>query len=459
MTEARKRMIEPLTELAKGFRKRTWVTAKLAAKIGMKAAARQLRGREADEKNIDVEKSKAAAQELVDKLGQLKGLVMKIGQMASYLPGALPDEAQAVLAKLQAQSTAMKFERVAEVIESELGAPVDELFEDFEKVPFAAASIGQVHRARFRGRQVAVKVQYPGIEDVLASDLSTVGIFAKLSTLGLAMDGGALVQELESRILDECDYELEARHQRELGAILREDPRASVPAVVAERSTRRVLTSEFIDAMSFDEFHATASQAARDRAGETIFGACFRSLFCHGVYNGDPHPGNYLFGPDGSVVFLDFGCVRRFESDFIEAWKAYARCVIDDDRAVFDDRLRALGFVGKERGFDYDYQWRIMQYLYTPFMEKDPFFTFTDEYVRQSYSLMLFDNPNQRKTAMPPEWLLLNRLQWGLNAVLSKLEATADWPAIFRAAVESPPIGSREPQAAHGIAPERRVAS
>lgn len=455
----RKSPTQPLTELARGFRKRTWVTAKLATKIGMRAAARQLRGRDAQEKTtVDVEASKAAAQELVDKLGQLKGLVMKVGQMASYLPGALPDQAQAVLAKLQAQSTAMEFDRVREVIESELGAPVSELFDDFEEVPFAAASIGQVHRARFSGKPIAVKVQYPGIEDVLASDISTVGLIAKMSTLGFAMDGGALVEELESRILEECDYELEARNQRELGAILCEDSRASVPAVVPERSSRRVLTTELVDAMRFEEFIAVAPQSAKDRAGDVIFDACFRSLFCHGAYNGDPHPGNYLFTEGGDVTFLDFGCVRRFEPEFIERWKAYARCVIDDDRGAFDERLRALGFVGTEKGFDYDYQWRITQYLYVPFMEKDPFFTYTDEYVRQSYSLMLFDNPNQRKTAMEPEWLLLNRLQWGLNSVLSKLGATSNWPAHFRAAVESAPIGSRD-LSAHTPAQSAREAS
>jgi len=408
--------------------------------MGAKVAALQLRGRAADPERVDVERAKRSAEQLVEQLGQLKGLVMKVGQMASYLPGALPEEAQAVLAKLQARSTAMEPERVIALLEEELGAGVDELFEGFEEVPFAAASIGQVHRARYRGRPVAVKVQYPGIEDVLRSDVSTVGALAKLSTLGLAMDGGALVEELQSRVLEECDYELEAANQRELGALLREDPRASVPEVIGERSSRRVLTTELSDALPFEDFVRTAPQAAKDRAGDVIFKACFDGIFRHGVYNGDPHPGNYLFTPRGDVTFLDFGCVRRFDPEFIARWKRYARAVIDDDRAVFDERLRALGFVGQPRGFDYDYQWTIMQYLYTPFRERDPFFTYGDEYVRQSYSLMLFDNPNQRKTAMEPQWLLLNRLQWGLNSVLSKLGATSDWPSHFRGAVESPPI-------------------
>ncbi|MCB9591104.1 MAG: AarF/ABC1/UbiB kinase family protein [Sandaracinaceae bacterium] len=435
-------MGDDLRELAKGFRKRTWVTAKLAAKVGVSAAKRQLRGRDANAPTAaQVVGSTEAARELVAKLGQLKGLVMKVGQMASYLPGALPDEAQDVLAALQAQSTAMDFEAVRGVIEAELGGAVADRFEDFEERPFAAASIGQVHRARFEGRPVAVKVQYPGIEEVLASDLSTLGLFAKMGTLGLPIDGAALVKELEARILEECDYEREADNQARLGALLMQDAGASVPGVVRERSSRRVLTTELVDAMPFDRFRREGTQAAKNRAAEVIFRACFQGLFQHGVYNGDPHPGNYLFGEDGHVTFLDFGCVRRFEEPFIETWKALARSILDGDRARFPGRFEATGLVGTTRGFDWDHQWEVMQYLYRPFIERDPFFTYTDDYVRQSYGLLIFDSPNQRKIDCPPEWLLLNRLQWGLNAVLSKLEAEGPWPVIFGDAARGPFVG------------------
>jgi predicted unusual protein kinase regulating ubiquinone biosynthesis (AarF/ABC1/UbiB family) len=198
-----------------------------------------------------------------------------------------------------------------------------------------------------------------------------------------------------------------------------------------------VLTTEYVDAMRFASFVEEGAQAAKDRAGEIIFRACWHSLFVHRVYNGDPHPGNYLFDEDGRVTFLDFGCVRRFEEGFIESWKAFARGVLDDDREHFPARLRALGLVGREKGFDFDHQWEVTQYLYKPFTQKDPWFTYTDDYVRESYGLMIFENPNQRRTGCPPEWLLLNRLQWGLNAVLAKLEATAPWPVHFARAARS----------------------
>jgi predicted unusual protein kinase regulating ubiquinone biosynthesis (AarF/ABC1/UbiB family) len=363
---------------------------------------------------------------------------MKIGQMASYLPGALPDEAQSVLAQLQADSVAMTVERVAEVVREELGAAPESLFDDFEPTPFAAASIGQVHRARFAGRPVAVKIQYPGIEAVLRSDLSTIGFMTKVSTFGLPIDGAALVEELRSRILEECDYRLEASNQRELAALFERDPDVHVPHVVAERSARRVLTTTYDDGMRFARFAAEAPQAARDRAGEIIFRTCFQSLFQHGVYNGDPHPGNYLFTDDGRVTFLDFGCVRRFDEGFIGRWKEFACGVLDGQKDRFPERLRALGLVGKEAGFDYAHQWEVTRYLYTPFVQRDPYFTYTDDYVRRSYGLMIFENPNQRRTACPPEWLLLNRLQWGLNAVLAKLRATAPWPEHFARAARGP---------------------
>jgi hypothetical protein len=162
------------------------------------------------------------------------------------------------------------------------------------------------------------------------------------------------------------------------------------------------------------------------------------SLFRNRVFNGDPHPGNYLFHADGRVTFLDFGCVRRFDADFIDTWKRFARGILDNDRENFPVRLRAIGMVGKERGFDYDAQWNLVQFLYRPFLETEPFFTFSDDYVRESYSVLLFENPNQRHAGMPPAWLLLNRLQWGMNAVLAKLGATGAWPNHFGGAVRGP---------------------
>lgn len=410
-------MPDDLDELTGGLR-RMWSTASLTSKLGAKAASRMLFRKKS--KPDDDDRAIARARALVTRMGNLKGLVMKAGQIASYMPGTLPPAAQEVLAELQAQSTPMAFARIAEVIERELGAGP---FEELEERPFASASIGQVHRARVRGAAVAVKVQYPGIEDAIRSDLKMVSVLARMSTIGSPIDGGAVAGELRDRLLEECDYVREAAQQQLFADLLARVDGARVPAVIGDRSTHRVLTTAFADGVRLAD--VGGPQDIKDRAGATIFCACFELLFVRCIYNADPHPGNYLIAPDGGVTFLDFGCTRRFPRQMIETWRGMARGILDGDRAAFEAGFRALGFVGKEKGFDWDYQWTAMRHLYRPHLE--PGFRFAPDFVQQTFGTLMFDNPNRFKMAMPPEWLFLNRLQWGLYAVLAQLSAAAPW--------------------------------
>ncbi len=437
----------PLTELASGFRKRTLATAKLAAKLGVRYAKHAVGASPA----VAAARTKAA-EELANEMGRMKGLVMKLGQIASYMPGASSPEGQAILSRLQSKSTAMAADKVAEVVKADLGASPEQLFDRWDEKAAASASIGQVHRASFAGREVAVKVQYPGIEDLVRSDLDTIGMLTKVSTFGTNVDGGALAEELRARILEECDYRLEADRQSMFCELLAHDG-ASVPAVVKERSGRCVLTTEWAEGTSVREFVARAPQQARDRAGEIIFATCFDTLMGACVYNGDPHPGNYLFRDDGSITFLDFGCVRAFSPELIDGWKRLQLGMLDGKFPVVKEQLIALGLApAKDRfgaRFDWEHQERVMEYLYRPFKSKTPF-TYTDEYVRESYDLLVLKSPNQRSAALPPEWLLLNRLQWGMNSVLAQLGATASWGTHFRRAAESPTKPVRPPSAAKG---------
>ena len=261
---------------------------------------------------------------------------------------------------------------------------------------------------------------------------------ARVGTLGMAIDGKELVREIQSRVVEECDYELEARSQeafRELFEATMEG--AHVPAVVPARSARQVLTTVLDPGQNFYRFCDEASQEERDRAALIIFGTCFRCIFKHCIYNADPHPGNYLFAPGGDVTFLDFGCVRTFDPSMIEVWKSVAKAVLDDDEAKFRRHYPDLGFVPDRAKFDWTHQWEMMQYLYRPFLAQGPF-RYTHDYVRESYGLMLFDNPNRFRTAMPPEWLFLNRLQWGLNSIMAHLGANAPFGTAYRAALEEP---------------------
>jgi len=259
-----------------------------------------------------------------------------------------------------------------------------------------------------------------------------VGVIARLSSIGSPLDAGALTGELRDRLLEECDYQREAASQRLFAQLLAAVPGASVPEVIGERTRTRVLTTSLVAGARLAE----VDPAVRDRAGEIIYRACFELLFHRCIYNADPHPGNYLVAADGGVTFLDFGCVRRFDPQMIATWRRMARAILDGDRAGFRAAFTALGFVGKEKGFDWDYQWNAVRHLYRPYLVPD--FRYDADHVRESFGILMFDNPNRLRIAMPPEWLFLNRLQWGLNAVLAQLHARAPWRVLLEQILAQP---------------------
>jgi predicted unusual protein kinase regulating ubiquinone biosynthesis (AarF/ABC1/UbiB family) len=281
---------------------------------------------------------------------------------------------------------------------------------------------------------VAVKVQYPGITDALASDLKWVGRFARIGLMMSSTDGASLAEELRERVLEECDYASEARNQTLFHNLFAGDEHRSVPAVVKERSTRRVITSDFVDGLRFQEFLDSASPDAIDRAGVTIFRTCFRSIFRDCVLNADPHPGNYLFGANGNVTFLDFGCVKWFSPQLIEDWKGVAWSLINDDKDAFAKAMTQAGMVLKQKGFDWDYQWRAMDLLYQPFKSGEVT-QYTGAFIEEANRLSLFDNPNRLKLTLPKDWLFVNRLQFGLLSILVKMGSRADWGTHFREAL------------------------
>jgi predicted unusual protein kinase regulating ubiquinone biosynthesis (AarF/ABC1/UbiB family) len=329
----------------------------------------------------------------------------------------------------------MPWAQAARVIEEDLGKPASQLFDEIEPTPFAAASIGQVHRARVGDTRVAVKIQYPEIEAALRSDLRTVGLMARLGTMLGPVDGGGLVSELRTRVIDECDYRAEADHQEEFRTLIAGRTDARAPRVVRERSGRRVLATELSDGKRFDRFSAEASPAEKSRAARVISEICFSLTFRHGFLQADPHPGNYLFEADGMVTFLDFGCTKRFTPEFLAQWRALARTIVDGDRAAFPERFGALGMVSSPKKFDYDAQWQAMRYLYQPFYL--PEFTFTHEFVHGTFDSLVWKNPNKLRLKMPPDWLFVNRLQWGLFSVMALLGATGDFSTSFRESIAS----------------------
>src|SRR5688572_6766055 len=283
---------------------RVW---RLTARRSAHFALLRVRGRNrTDAQRLELETQFAikTAEDVANVLGGMKGAIMKAGQMLSFIADGLPPEAQAALATLQADVPPMAPSLAEQVVRSELGQGPEQLFLEWDPVPVAAASIGQVHRAVMPdGRVVAVKVQYPGVDTAIKSDLDNAellyGMFASFALKNL--DVKALVDELRARMADELDYRLEAACQAEFADRYDGHPFIHVPRVVSERSARRVLTSEWVGGKRFQEFVDGATQEEKDRAGEVIMRFTQGAIHRHGVFNGDPHPGNYRFHEDGSV--------------------------------------------------------------------------------------------------------------------------------------------------------------
>ncbi len=296
------------------------------------------------------------AEQVAETLGNLKGAVMKLGQMASYLDQGMPEPVREALAELQQDAPPMSPELAAGVVRDDLGKPPEELFAEWDGTPIASASIGQVHRAiTHDGRAVAVKVQYPGIAEAIRHDLDNAGfLFSAMSVMFPGLEPGPLVEELRSRLVEELDYRREAANQRLFVAFYRGHPFIRIPAVVDELCGDRVLTTELATGARFDEV-LTWEAAERDRVGEIIYRFVFRSLYELLAFNGDPHPGNYLFGRDGTVTFLDFGLVKQFEPEELAVFEAMIKAiVVDRDPGEFRRVVESVGLLKAGQPFSDD---------------------------------------------------------------------------------------------------------
>jgi predicted unusual protein kinase regulating ubiquinone biosynthesis (AarF/ABC1/UbiB family) len=388
-----------------------------------------------------------SAEQVVQTLGNLKGALMKLGQMASYLDQGLPEHVRSALAQLQADAPPMSPELVASVVERELGGPPELLFESWDPDPIAAASIGQVHRAITRdGRAVAVKVQYPGVDDAIRADLASAGpLFAGIAQLFPGLDPGPVVEELRERLVEELDYSLEARHQQRFVDEYRGHPTIHVPEVVPELSTGRVLTSELVDGASFAEMLAW-SDHERDLAAETIYRFAFGSLYGLGMFNGDPHPGNYRFHRHGRVSFLDFGLVKQFTPEEIDDFgRLIQAIVLERDPARFRAEVARLGLLSVDAPVTdqavFDYFGHFYEYVLD-----DGDRTLTEEYtsatIRHMTDVSGPHGPVMKAINVPTSFVVIQRINLGLYAVIGQMNATANWRRI---AEELWPFVEREP--------------
>ena len=291
--------------------------------------------------------SKGTAEKLVETLGDLKGAAMKLGQVASMDPDLFPPEVRAVLARLQNEAPPMPYERVAAVVEDELGGSPETLFAEFSREPMAAASLGQVHRARLQdGRDVVVKIQYPGIEQALRSDIDNLGLVVRTMALThRALDGRQYFHELAEELAHELDYSREGRLAREFAKASAALPDVVVPEVVDERTSTRVLTMQYLPGQTLKAFLVSnADNAERLRVSGLLIRAIHGSFLVDGTVHADPHPGNFLVMPDGRLGVLDFGSVKRFSREFFQGHRDVFQLVLHQQPVDVLALVRRVGF-------------------------------------------------------------------------------------------------------------------
>ncbi|MDQ1446004.1 MAG: hypothetical protein QOI20_2468 [Acidimicrobiaceae bacterium] len=410
---------------------RTAAVARLGGRVGRRQAlhrARRVFAGAQRREALDRENELRTAADVADALGSMKGVLMKLGQLASFLDDGLPEPMREALATLQQDAPPMSGDLAAQVIERELGASPDKLFAEWDDVPIAAASIGQVHRALTRdGRAVAVKVQYPGVDAAIKADLANTAMLTQV--VGLAFPGfepGPVVTELKDRLTEELDYRLEAKNQREFHEFYAGHPFIHVPAVVDELSAGRVLTTELAEGVRFSVVAREWSQEERDLAGEAVYRYVFRSIYRMHAFNGDPHPGNYLFRPGGRVTFLDYGLVKHFGRPELDSFESMIEhIVLHRDSAKFravveDARLLSRGApVSDEQVMEYfGHFYEILTDEVTPV---------THEYASETVRRLFVPSPVTKWANVPASFVIIQRINLGLYAILAELGSRRNW--------------------------------
>jgi predicted unusual protein kinase regulating ubiquinone biosynthesis (AarF/ABC1/UbiB family) len=404
-------------------------------------AANVARSEEEAKEKLD-QRHLETAMKMVGALGQMKGAAMKLGQFASFIDtDFLPDESREIyqeqLAKLRTSAPPMPWEKVEKVLDEEYeGEPLAELFAEIEHEAFAAASIGQVHRAELPdGRRVAVKIQYPGIAEALDADLRNAGTIVRLArALAPGLDAKAIAEELRERVMEELDYEYEAQNQRSFSRAYRDHPFIYVPDVMARLSRRRVLVTELVEGLDFEQVKELPHEE-RSRFGEIVFRGSFGSIYHLRHFNADPHPGNYILMADGRVAFLDFGMTKKLDHEQIVLEQRVIDAAFHNDPERFRAALHELGFIKNPSKLDAE---RLMEHM----MAVSGWFVEDREIEISAKRVMkIIESTNDprseyydlmRRESMPADELMGRRMEIGVVAVLGQLRAKRNWHRIMR---------------------------
>jgi predicted unusual protein kinase regulating ubiquinone biosynthesis (AarF/ABC1/UbiB family) len=409
--------------------------------------------------------SNERARKLKDALGGLKGPLMKVAQIMATIPDALPAEYAEELRQLQSNAPRMGWPFVKRRMSGELGPDWQARFQNFETEAAHAASLGQVHRATAHdGRRLAVKLQYPGMDSVVAADLAQLKlIFALFKAYDGSVDPSHIHAELAERLTEELDYQREAANMRLYARMLAGEEHVSVPLPLPELSTARLLTMTWLEGQPLMTF-TNAPQEMRDRVAMNMFRTWYAPFYGYGVIHGDPHLGNYSIAPDGLVNLLDFGCIRVFPPKFVKGVLDLYRAVETGERDLAVSAYQGWGFERLDSAM-IEVLNRWASYLFAPLLEDRPrLIQETDNPGADGYRVVsqVREELSRLGGVRPPrEFVLMDRAAIGLGSVFLHLRARVNWHRLFHSLIgdfSTEELAKRQETAllAAGVAPAKK---
>lgn len=380
------------------------------------------------------------AERIVATVGHLKGAAMKVGQSIALVAGSLdlPEEVRSVLGRLHDSVEPVPFEQIREDVEASLGRSLEQAYARFDPEPLGTASLGQAHAARLpEGTEVVVKVLHRGVEDSVASDLAALKAMLVGGRL-LNRDRAeidAMFDEIRARLEEELDYLQEAANVAEFARNFAGDERVRIPAVHHGWSTERVLTLDRLPGLPLERFLEVASPEARQRAGVTLVDMFYRMVYRYNTLHADPHPGNYLFEPDGRVGLLDYGCVRRFDPYWVAHYASAALAAVKRDRDACLDHCRAIDALDEDAPkAAADALWHFCDLLTWPYRHPDfELGGSEDEALFKEIPLAVAKLIQHRQIHSTRELLFMHRSLGGLYALERRIRPTASWLPILEA--------------------------
>jgi predicted unusual protein kinase regulating ubiquinone biosynthesis (AarF/ABC1/UbiB family) len=364
---------------------------------------------------------------IANTLGELKGAAMKLGQMASLAADLMPKELASALQTLQREAPPVPFSVIEQQIQSEFDQPIERLFEHFEPQPFAAASIGQVHRARVDGQEVICKVQYPGVDAAVDSDMRHLKLALLASGLlrveKKALD--AVFNEISQRMHEELDYCNESDNVRAFRAFHKRHPFVRIPEVIGHRSAKRVLTLAYEPGDHVRQLDARGyEQAERDRCGLHLWLAMESQIYDFGAVHADPNPANFAFKRDGTVIMYDFGCVKRLAPGVADGYRKLVVQALAEDYAAVEDTLRALHVRRDAGDVPRAFYKRVRDWLALPFLAAERFDFGSARFAEEAWNSLGSESLKHVGSFQPsPEIVFLNRTLGGHYASLRALRA------------------------------------